>query len=303
MIHGKYRAAAVLAVLLGTGTVGRATTYVGSDVCQKCHPDIREQFTQNPHFRSWALKQQPGTGCEGCHGPASDHIKKPSRRTIFSPSGHTVEEFSERCLTCHSTDLSRAGLRHSEHTRAGVGCTSCHSIHASAPNTALLARAEPTLCYGCHPTIKAQFSMPFKHRVNEGFMKCTDCHNPHGAFSPTWRMADRPHMVGQRLLNEEACLGCHVEKRGPFVFEHTAVRVDGCETCHMPHGSTNARMLKRPVVFTMCLECHNGSGAGRTGMGMPIPPGFHNLADPRYQNCTGCHVRIHGSNADAFFLR
>jgi hypothetical protein len=29
----------------------------------------------------------------------------------------------------------------------------------------------------------------------------------------------------------------------------------------------------------------------------------HNLADPRYQNCTTCHVRIHGSNSDANFLR
>jgi hypothetical protein len=27
------------------------------------------------------------------------------------------------------------------------------------------------------------------------------------------------------------------------------------------------------------------------------------MADPRYQNCTTCHVRIHGSNADSRFLR
>jgi hypothetical protein len=53
----------------------------------------------------------------------------------------------------------------------------------------------------------------------------------------------------------------------------------------------------------MCLECHNGSGSGRTGMGEPFPVSFHNLTNPLYQNCTGCHVRIHGSNADAFFLR
>jgi ferredoxin len=29
----------------------------------------------------------------------------------------------------------------------------------------------------------------------------------------------------------------------------------------------------------------------------------HNMAEPRYQNCTTCHVRIHGSNADQRFLR
>jgi len=293
----------LILALLGAGATALAADYVGSDVCQKCHPDVREAFTENPHFRNWAAKHDPALGCEGCHGPAGDHVKKPSRRTIFGPSSHTAAEFTERCLSCHAQDLSRANVRHSEHTRAGVECTSCHSIHQAAPQTKLLAHAEPSLCYTCHPNIQAQFSMPFKHRVNEGFMKCTDCHNPHGDFVPTWRMADRPHMVSQRLVNEEACLGCHVEKRGPFVFEHTAVRVDGCETCHMPHGSTNPLMLRRPVVFAMCLECHNGSGSGRTGLGMPFPPSFHNLADPRFQNCTGCHVRIHGSNASAFFLR
>ncbi|MGD0617491.1 MAG: cytochrome c3 family protein, partial [Bryobacteraceae bacterium] len=159
------RSSLLCLALLAFGTVGIAATYVGSDVCQKCHPDIREQFTGNPHFRTWALKHEQGTGCEGCHGPASDHVRKPSPRTIFGPSAHTAEEFTERCLTCHGTDLNRAAIHNSQHTRAGVGCTSCHSIHQSAAHTDLLARAEPGLCYTCHPTIQAQFSMPFKHRV------------------------------------------------------------------------------------------------------------------------------------------
>ena len=65
--------------------------------------------------------------------------------------------------------------------------------------------------------------MPFKHRVNEGVMQCADCHNPHGSFAPTWRMADRPRMVQQALGNETPCLKCHTDKRGPFVFEHRVV--------------------------------------------------------------------------------
>ena len=28
-----------------------------------------------------------------------------------------------------------------------------------------------------------------------------------------------------------------------------------------------------------------------------------NMLDPKYRQCTLCHVRIHGSNADARFLR
>jgi DmsE family decaheme c-type cytochrome len=111
-------------------------------------------------------------------------------------------------------------------------------------------------------------------------------------------------MVEQASGNEEPCLRCHLDKRGPFAFEHPGVRIGGCESCHSPHGSMNARLLKRPVIFTLCLECHNGAGNfGRQGDGVKLQSSAHNMADPRYQNCTTCHVRIHGSNADPQFLR
>jgi DmsE family decaheme c-type cytochrome len=111
-------------------------------------------------------------------------------------------------------------------------------------------------------------------------------------------------MVDAALANEEPCLKCHADKRGPFAFEHAAVRVDGCGSCHQPHGSMNARLLKRPATFPLCLECHNGaSNFGRQGDGVQLQSSTHNMADPRYRNCTTCHVRIHGSNADARFLR
>jgi DmsE family decaheme c-type cytochrome len=146
--------------------------------------------------------------------------------------------------------------------------------------------------------------MPSKHRVNEGSIQCTDCHNPHGAAAPTWRMGLRPPMVDAALGDEEPCLRCHSEHRGPFAFEHPPVRVDGCETCHNPHGSMNARLLRRPAVFPLCLECHNGAGSfGRQGDGIPLQSSSHDMTDPRYRNCTTCHVRIHGSNSSRLFLR
>jgi DmsE family decaheme c-type cytochrome len=117
-------------------------------------------------------------------------------------------------------------------------------------------------------------------------------------------MSARPRMMAHGLQNEEPCLKCHVDKRGPFVFEHAALRVDGCASCHLPHGSMNARLLKRPQVFTVCLECHNGAASfGRQNNGIQITPATHSLTDPKYQNCTLCHSRIHGSNANGSFLR
>ena len=280
--------------------------FVGSQVCKSCHPDVWSKFFKNPHFKSVASGQESAenTGCEGCHGAGSAHVKAPSKASIAAFSVLTAKQTLDRCLRCHSQALSRANIRRSVHSLSDVTCTGCHSIHKAATPKFLLAKSQTDLCYGCHTSVRSQFSMPSKHRVNEGFMNCTDCHNPHGSSAPTWRMSSRPRMVDQSLANEEPCLKCHSEKRGPFVFEHASVRVEGCESCHSPHGSPNARLLRRPVVFTLCLECHNGAGSlGRQGNGVPRQSGSHNMSDPRYQNCTTCHVRIHGSNADPLFLR
>ena len=288
-----------------------AANYVGSDVCKTCHPDVWANFYRNPHFKSIASGKEPpeNTGCESCHGPASAHVEaRGGKATITAFSELSPEKILNACLRCHGETMSRANIRRSVHTQQDVVCTNCHSIHKSPAPRFLLAKQQTELCYGCHATVRAQFAMPFKHRVNEGVIQCTDCHNPHGAFPATWRMAVRPRMVDQREGSEEACLNCHTDKRGPFVYEHGSVRVEGCETCHQPHGSMNARLLRRPTVFTVCLECHNGEGSFGTfgpafGTGVQRPTADHNLADPRYRNCTVCHVRIHGSNTSEFFLR
>lgn len=286
-----------------------AADYVGSDVCKTCHADVWFNFYKNPHYKSIASGTEPPerTGCEGCHGPGKAHVAAGGGKTTIPRAFSLMEPKAvlDTCLTCHARDFPKANIRRSQHTLADVVCTNCHSIHKSPVPQFLLAKQQTQLCYGCHATVRAQFSMPFKHRVNEGVISCTDCHNPHGTFASTWRMADRPRMVEQSLLNEEPCLKCHPDKRGPFQYEHPPVRVEGCEVCHFPHGSTNAKLLVRPVTFTLCLQCHNGvKGFGtRTDSGIPSLSPTHNMLDPRYQRCTTCHVRIHGSNADSYFLR
>lgn len=281
--------------------------YVGSNVCRTCHPVQWTTFYKNPHFRTLAAGNQPPekTGCESCHGPGKAHVEaRGGKATIVAFSELRPKQILDNCLACHAKDFTRTEIRRSEHTLNDVVCTNCHSIHSSKSPKYLLAKTQAPLCYDCHGPVRAQFNMPFKHRVNEGVMQCTDCHNPHGTQAAAWRMSARPRMTEHALANEQPCLKCHTDLRGPFLFEHAAVRIDGCETCHSPHGSTNAKMLKRPVVYTVCLECHNGaSGFGRQADGIPIQSAGHNMADPRFRNCTTCHVRIHGSNADRLFTR
>ena len=112
-----------------------------------------------------------------------------------------------------------------------------------------------------------------------------------------------------RLANfaasDAVCVKCHTDKTGPFVYEHGPVSVEGCTSCHIPHGTQNPKLLKRPAVFQLCVECHTNAHAivGDEEGGAPNTPSFHNLTTARYQNCTTCHVRIHGSNAHPFFFR
>ena len=80
-------------------------------------------------------------------------------------------------------------------------------------------------------------------------------------------MGQRPRMVEQAGTNEEACLKCHVDKRGPFVFEHAPVRIEGCETCHIPHGSMNAKLLRRPVVLAIPWASEIGSRSSFHALG------------------------------------
>lgn len=284
-----------------------APQYAGGAACRTCHPAIQVSFFKNPHFKSQASGEPASAmvGCESCHGPASDHIAAKGDKTkIAAFSQMQPGRIVDACLRCHAESLGRASIRRSSHTMAGVACTSCHSIHKPASQKSLLAKEQREVCYGCHAGVRAQFSMPFKHRVNEGLMTCADCHNPHGAEAPGQSMGGRPRMMAAGLNNEEPCMKCHNDKRGPFAFEHAAVRVEGCASCHVPHGTSNARMLKRPAVFTLCLECHNGAGSfGRQGDGIALTPSTHTMGDPRFRNCTTCHVRIHGSNSDRSLTR
>jgi DmsE family decaheme c-type cytochrome len=269
-----------------------ATQYLGAQVCQACHDDIYKDWEKTPHWKT-TLDTKGGVsrqGCEGCHGPGLAHLTDTSDKSkIFIFKDHSSKEISTRCLTCHASSMEHLNAINSVHAKNDVSCVSCHTPHHAKDPEFLLAKTQPELCYSCHLQQKPQFSMPFRHRVNEGLIKCSDCHNPHGTTT----------VKQVRISNAEDanCFTCHAEKRGPFVFEHEVVKVEGCQSCHTPHGSPNAHLLKVSNVNLLCLSCHTTSFANAPGA-----PSFHNQA-AQYQACTLCHNQIHGSNVDHDFFR
>lgn len=269
--------------------------YVGSETCKLCHEEISNHFAKTAHFVTLTERKYPESerGCEACHGPGKEHVDGGGDVTkIYGFRNRPTAEMNSRCLTCHERQEERHNYRQSEHGLNQVACSDCHSSHAPQRIENLLVRRPPELCYACHGEIRQEFSKPFHHRVPEGGLQCTTCHNQHGGFN----VAQTRETAGG---TDPICFKCHVDKQGPFVFEHAPVKLEGCTICHTPHGSTNPRLLKRPTVHLLCLECH----ADTPGILGPEPPAFHDLRTARFQNCTTCHVKIHGSNVNRLFLQ
>jgi DmsE family decaheme c-type cytochrome len=269
-----------------------SSDYVGSETCKACHEDLYNSWEKTPHWKT-TLDTKGGPsrqGCEACHGPGAAHVAGAGDVTkIFTFKKVSAKEIDDRCLTCHAGGTQHMNAINSVHAKNDVSCISCHSPHHATQPEFLLVKAEPELCYGCHLQQKTQFQMPFHHRVNERLIQCSDCHNPHGTVEA--------RQVRTSAAQDVVCYTCHADKRGPFVFEHEPVKVEGCEFCHTPHGSPNAHMLKTSNVNLLCLSCHSSAFANTPGA-----PSFHNQAT-QYQACTLCHTQIHGSNVDHTFFK
>lgn len=275
-----------------------ASLYVGSEACKTCHEDMPspgfyKHYEDSPHFVT-TLDTRRGPewhGCEACHGPGKAHVEGGGDKTkIFTFKNASAQEISERCLGCHSYGEEHSNYARSVHLQNNVSCIDCHSPHHPQESQYLMKVKQPQLCYGCHLDKKQTFDRPFHHRVNEGLVRCTDCHNPHGGYLVRQLRATSNQDV--------VCFKCHVDKQGPFVYEHPVVKIEGCVACHLPHGSSNPRLLKRSQINLLCLECHSLT----TDIGAPSIPTFHNQAQ-KYQACTLCHTQIHGSNFDPFYFR
>jgi DmsE family decaheme c-type cytochrome len=269
-----------------SGTVQNPDDYVGNDTCATCHQDVTDGLANNPHSKLALKHGGTGATCESCHGAGKAHVDGGGDVTkIVRFDKLTPKQIDETCLGCHAN--THPNFLRSPHAKAGVSCLSCHSIHKSVPQTTLLVATQPKLCYQCHTDIKPSFAMLFHHPVNEGVVKCSDCHNVHGTFENNNLRATADQ--------DAICTKCHTDVRGPFVFEHAPVKGEGCMSCHTPHGSVNARLLNMPNINVLCNQCHSGVSQDTV----------HGMSSGSSDSvpCTSCHTYIHGSNMNAAFLQ
>ena len=298
-------------------------------VCANCHESAWNAIDLSAHG---AKSDANGSMCQACHGDASAHMANPMTAKPDSPfkKGVPAAKQAEVCLTCHSGNRNLAFWTSGKHSLNEVACTNCHSIHGKtlAPSINKFVTTFQTnqaeTCWQCHQPIRSANFKPSHHPIIEGKVKCTDCHNPHGALTPA--------MVKQPTINDQ-CYSCHADKRGPYVFNHPPVE-ENCATCHNPHGSVHYKLLNEQPP-NLCQDCHDwsrhpgtvygasgafncqpGDTATTTVSGIAYPncapsrtgqpnPGVNNRLVARA--CLNCHNAIHGSNAPGnrgqFFLR
>lgn len=211
---------------------------------------------------------------------------------------------SETCSTsdCHQAEHRYFNLnKHAsvsidisdEEAEAGQaeGCETCHgpgSVHVEnrGRKSGDILVSDVRTCYACHLNVKGEFMLQHHHPVPEGRMSCLDCHDMHG---------DNVRSSGGTMLldSSETCFRCHKDKRGPFVFEHDAIR-DGCSSCHKVHGSINDKLLVAGQSIT-CLRCHWEPSFSTSSADI----GSHAHSSHSVgagQDCVDCHSAVHGSN-------
>lgn len=249
--------------------------------CTACHAEVRTN----------AAHHQSSVACTSCHGDGTEHVKAPATPgSIIKFRDEPAATVNKACGNCHQQAHQTEA---NAHDRGGVSCTSCHSIHGEKKQSPLPAELgaidrNSALCVECHQETFSQFAFNERHRLAEGALSCTSCHDPH-APRGTLQLGG---------FKQAMCAECHADADGPFVFEHAASRVDGCTACHDPHGSPNRHMLAHQQVGELCYSCHASVPQFHLGFSPAGPPRF----DQRTV-CTNCHVTIHGSNLDPLFLR
>jgi len=260
------------------------------------------QMPSMHHIRSWVRAHRAlsvGSSILGLAFLGLVISCAPLSRTIVAPPQIEGATFagSKSCAECHP-EISRnfktathARLKAEGPNASDVGCESCHGAGSKhnqsggAHHTIINPGKSPSVCFQCHLDKRGEFNLPYHHPVLEGKMSCSDCHNPHkgdpvhgSALTVSWA--------------QETCSKCHIAQRGPFVFEHEAIR-EGCTTCHAVHGSVNQKMLAQRNQ-TLCLKCHFQQ---QTTPGTLLIGGRDHTAFVRRGTCwsAGCHEAVHGS--------
>lgn len=121
-----------------------------------------------------------------------------------------------------------------------------------------VVRAELKLAPGAHHIVARNESGETKVQVFAGKQHAdwpsfklhppvATCETCHAVKEGAWAL--------RRASLAPICASCHPQNRFPLIHTHNTDLLAECQNCHMPHGSTAAKLLKMPK-DTACKQCH-----------------------------------------------
>jgi hypothetical protein len=118
--------------------------YIGSVYCYACHADISGEFAKTKMRRLFQFKPQNDIerlGCEGCHGPGSNHaivgggVGIGGLIEFREDHGQSVAKANEACLNCHDEAFRHGSTKGAQR----LACYDCHLVMTRMSRTAQLA--------------------------------------------------------------------------------------------------------------------------------------------------------------------
>jgi cytochrome c551/c552 len=171
------------------------------------------------------------TGCESCHGPGAQHVKAPSKKTIFSFAGKSVDEQSLVCGYCHmrveNEKFKTAQGNHSEYLPAPkVGDT------YKAGDDWRKWYPKEVVAPGIHE--EDRIDVPYEGDL-KGMTRLDDIAKSGGFFDSA-----KHHQQYQEYLQSS-----HYKKNAA-----------SCSTCHSSHASKDGKVI---IAKNTCASCHDAS--------------------------------------------
>jgi len=234
-------------------------------LCDGCH-------SVNYNVETKAVTEW-NVGCEKCHGPGGDHVRKPGRSSILNPARLDSLQANDICIQCHSQGQPlknpiasqyydwpvgyRAGLKLEDYWKLEehkLGETSfTHFADGTAHKNRMQGNDFATsvmytrgiTCFSCHDVHGTANNADL---LKPATVMCLECHGPNSPNGPHGINTIEDHTHHKAGSSGNECVACHMPQIEQTIAD---VMVRSHTFKFIPPTATEALKVPNP-----CMGCH-----------------------------------------------